>query len=111
MSSDSIWIKKELLVSLPEGFVETYLGNPRCSIVQYRHPSGVHVREYSGHYEVHLDRVDPRRDSLGHLLLDVLAPMVLRISVSLLLVSLVRMALPFVGSPSPKSRPYIRNRE
>jgi hypothetical protein len=30
----------------------------------------LHIREYSGYYTVHIDRVDPRKDPFGHLLID-----------------------------------------
>ena len=50
------------------------LGDPRGAARQYRY-GNLHIREYAGHYAVHADRADPRRDPLGHLVRD--APEVL----------------------------------
>lgn len=48
---------------------ETRLGNRKGAKRQFRHKN-LHIREYSGHYTVHVDKVDPRKDPLGHLLID-----------------------------------------
>jgi hypothetical protein len=48
---------------------ETRLGASKGAIRQYRHQN-LHVREYPDHYSVHIDRIDPRTDPLGHLLVD-----------------------------------------
>jgi hypothetical protein len=68
---DSILISKEVLPSL-EGFdfFETLLGDPNGSLRQFRNSTGIHIREYSDYFEVHKDRVDPRKNPLGHLLID-----------------------------------------
>ena len=48
---------------------ETQLGNRKGAKRQFRYKN-LHIREYSGHYTVHVDKVDPRKDPLGHLLID-----------------------------------------
>ena len=48
---------------------ETQLGNRKGAKRQFRYKN-LHIREYSGHYTVHIDKVDPRKDPLGHLLID-----------------------------------------
>lgn len=50
-------------------FDETSLGASKGAIRQYRYRS-LHVREYHDHYSVHSDRIDPRIDPIGHLLVD-----------------------------------------
>ncbi len=70
MKSDELRISKSVLPSLPEGYEETRLGDPRGSRRQFRGRSGIHVREYPDEYVIHVDRVDPRRDPFGHLVRD-----------------------------------------
>ena len=66
-----ISISKEVLPSLDGfGFTETVLGDPQGSLRQYRNSRGVHVREYRDRFEIHEDRVNPRTNPVGHLLLD-----------------------------------------
>jgi hypothetical protein len=48
---------------------ETFLGNKKGARKQYR-SGNLHIRDYDTHYTVHLDRVDPLRNPLGHLLVD-----------------------------------------
>jgi hypothetical protein len=68
---DEISIAKEVLSSIDETrFEPTNLGDPRGAIKQYRSSSGVHIREYDDHFVVHIDKVDPRIDPFGHLLID-----------------------------------------
>lgn len=50
-------------------YQETQLGNRKGAKRQFRYKN-LHIREYSGHYTVHVDKVDPRKDPLGHLLID-----------------------------------------
>ena len=59
---------------MPDWAEETVLGEPQGSRRQYRY-GNLHIREYDDCYTVHADRVDPRRDPLGHLVRD--APEVL----------------------------------
>ena len=50
-------------------FKETVLGAKKGARKQYRY-GNLHIREYDTHYTVHVDRVDPLRNPLGHLLVD-----------------------------------------
>ena len=36
---------------------------------QFRY-GNLHIREYDDHYTAHLDAIDPRKDPIGHLLVD-----------------------------------------
>jgi hypothetical protein len=48
---------------------ETALGDKKGAKKQYRY-GNLHIREYDDHYTVHMDRVDPLKNPLGHLLVD-----------------------------------------
>jgi hypothetical protein len=48
---------------------ETSLGSKKGAKRQYRY-GDLHIREYDSHYSVHVDRVDPLSNPLGHLLVD-----------------------------------------
>lgn len=50
-------------------YPETILGAKRGAKRQFRY-GNLHVREYKDHYTVHLDTIDPRKDPLGHLIVD-----------------------------------------
>lgn len=50
-------------------YEETYLGNKKGANRQFRFGS-LHIREYDDYYTVHKDKIDPRTDPFGHLLLD-----------------------------------------
>jgi len=50
-------------------FKETVLGAKKGARKQYRY-GNLHIRDYDTHYTVHVDRVDPLRNPLGHLLVD-----------------------------------------
>lgn len=47
----------------------TMLGEKKGCKKQYRY-GNLHIREYESHYTAHLDKVDPRVDPLGHLMID-----------------------------------------
>jgi hypothetical protein len=74
MTWDEIKVPKELRPFMPEKAEETLLGHKNGAIKQYRY-GNLHIREYDDKYLVHMDRVDPRKNPLGHLILD--APEVL----------------------------------
>ena len=65
---ESFWIPREEF-AVPEGAEETMLGLPKGSIKQYRLDT-MHIREYKDGFEVHWDKVDPRKDPVGHLVKD-----------------------------------------
>jgi len=71
---EEIRVPKEAREFVPDWAEETVLGEPQGSRRQYRY-GNLHIREYDDCYTVHADRVDPRRDPLGHLIRD--APEVL----------------------------------
>jgi hypothetical protein len=47
----------------------TILGEKKGSIKQYRY-GNLHIREYNSYYSVHYDKIDPRNDPFGHILVD-----------------------------------------
>jgi hypothetical protein len=51
------------------GLDQTLLGARNGARKQYRH-GRFHVREYDDHYSVHMDKVDPAKDPVGHLVID-----------------------------------------
>ena len=51
------------------GFKETIFGGKKGASKQYRY-GNLHIRDYETHYTVHVDRVDPLKNPLGHLLVD-----------------------------------------
>ena len=51
------------------GLKDTALGSKKGAKKQYRY-GNLHIRDYDTHYTVHLDRVDPLKNPLGHLLVD-----------------------------------------
>jgi len=50
-------------------YEQTFFGNKKGSNKQFRYGK-LHIREYDEYYVVHMDKVDPRKDPLGHLLID-----------------------------------------
>lgn len=74
MSWDEVEIPKDVRPIMLEGSEETKLGQKNGAKRQYRY-GNLHIREHDDKYLVHMDRIDPRKSPLGHLLLD--APEVL----------------------------------
>ena len=74
MPGNEIEVPKELREFMLEGAEETILGQKNGAEKQYRY-GNLHIREYSDKFLVHNDRVDPRKDPMGHLVRD--APEVL----------------------------------
>ncbi len=74
MSWDEIEVPKELREFMPDKAELTKLGQKNGANKQYR-LANLHIREYDDRFLVHTDKVDPRRDPLGHLIHD--APEVL----------------------------------
>ena len=65
---DEIELPIDLGRIILDGAEETKLGDKKGAIRQYR-KGNLHIREYELKFTVHSDRVDPRKDPLGHLLL------------------------------------------
>ncbi|MCV0430866.1 hypothetical protein [Nitrosopumilus sp.] len=74
MPGDEIEVPKELREFMLEGAEETFLGQKNGAEKQYRY-GNLHIREYHDKFLVHNDRIDPRKDPIGHLVYD--APEVL----------------------------------
>jgi len=69
MTWDEIEVPKEIRPFMLEEAGETKLGQKNSAEKQYRY-GNLHIREYSNRYLVHMDKVDPRKDPLGHLMAD-----------------------------------------
>ena len=74
MPGDEIEVPKELREFMLEGAEETFLGQKNGAKKQYRY-GNLHIREYDDKFLVHTDKIDPRKDPIGHLVHD--APEVL----------------------------------
>jgi len=74
MTWDEIKVPKEIRPFMLEQAEETKLGQKNGANKQYRYGK-LHIREYDDKYLIHMDKVDPRKDPLGHLIFD--APEVL----------------------------------
>ena len=48
---------------------ETPFGGKKGARKQFRY-GNLHIRDYDTHYTVHMDRIDPMKNPLGHLLVD-----------------------------------------
>ncbi len=69
MTWDEIEIPKELRPFMLQNATETKLGHKNGAIKQYRY-GNLHIREYNDKYLVHMDKVNPHDDPLGHLVHD-----------------------------------------
>ena len=69
MRRDEIEVPKELREFMIDGAEETFLGQKNGSKKQYRY-GNLHIREYDDNFLVHTDKIDPRKDPLGHLFYD-----------------------------------------
>jgi len=74
MTSDEIEVPKEIRPFMLEQAEETRLGQKNGANKQYRYGK-LHIREYDDKYLIHMDKIDPRKDPIGHLIFD--APEVL----------------------------------
>jgi len=74
MPGDEIVVPKELREFMLDGAEETFLGQKNGATKQYRY-GNLHIREYDDKFLIHTDKIDPRKDPLGHLVFD--APEVL----------------------------------
>ncbi|MGH9910472.1 MAG: hypothetical protein ACRD32_07510 [Nitrososphaerales archaeon] len=69
MDDGEVEVPKSVRPIMMETAEETKLGERRGAKKQYRY-GNLHIREYDDKYVVHMDKVDPRKDPLGHLLKD-----------------------------------------
>ena len=69
MPGDEIEVPKELREFMLEGAEETFLGQKNGAEKQYRY-GNLHIREYNEKFLVHTDKIDPRKDPIGHLVHD-----------------------------------------
>ena len=74
MPGDEIEVPKELREFMLEEAEETILGQKNGAYKQYRY-GNLHIREYDDKFLVNTDKIDPRKDPIGHLVYD--APEVL----------------------------------
>lgn len=74
MPMGEIEVPKELREFMLEGAEETFLGQKNGAKKQYRY-GNLHIREYDEKFLLHTDKIDPRKDPIGHLVHD--APEVL----------------------------------
>jgi len=74
MSGDEIEVPKELREFMLDKAEETFLGKKNGAYKQYRY-GNLHIREYDDKFLIHADKIDPRKDPIGHLIHD--APEVL----------------------------------
>jgi len=74
MPGDEIEVPKELREFMLEEAEETFLGQKNGADKQYRY-GNLHIREYNDKFLIHNDKIDPRKDPIGHLVYD--APEVL----------------------------------
>jgi hypothetical protein len=74
MPGDEIEVPKELREFMLEEAEETILGQKNGAQKQYRY-GNLHIREYDDKFLVHIDKIDPRVNPIGHLVHD--APEVL----------------------------------
>ena len=69
MDDGEIEVPKSVRPIMLDAARETRLGERRGAKKQYRY-GNLHIREYDDKYIVHVDKVDPRKDPLGHLMKD-----------------------------------------
>ena len=69
MTWDEIEIPKELRPFMLQSAQETKLGHKNGANKQYRY-GNLHIREYDDKYLVHMDKVNPHDDPIGHLVHD-----------------------------------------
>ena len=69
MPEHEIEVPKDLRQFMLDEAEETNLGQKNGAKKQYRY-GNLHIREYDDKYLVHMDKVDPRKNPLGHLVFD-----------------------------------------
>ncbi len=99
MPGNEIEVPKELREFMLEEAKETFLGQKNGAYKQYRY-GNLHIREYDDKFLLHSDKVDPRKDPIGHLVHD--APEVL-IGLACALFAGSQIAKKFLNKKSKKS--------
>lgn len=69
MPEDEIEVPKELREFMLKDAEETFLGQKNGAQKQYRY-GNLHIREYNNKFLVHTDKIDPRKNPIGHLVQD-----------------------------------------
>ncbi len=69
MPESEIEVPKELREFMLDEAEETFLGQKNGACKQYRY-GNLHIREYDDKFLVHTDRIDPRKNPVGHLVYD-----------------------------------------
>ena len=88
---NEIIVPKEIRQFMFNDIRPTVLGQKKGAIRQYRY-GNLHIREYDNYFVTHMDKIDPRKDPLGHLLID--APEILMSILSGLFGALLPLMLP-----------------
>jgi len=99
MPGSEIEVPKELREFMLEEAEETFLGQKNGAYKQYRY-GNLHIREYDTKFLLHSDKVDPRKDPIGHLIHD--APEVL-IGLAFAIFAGSQIAKKFLNKKSKKS--------
>jgi len=99
MPGNEIEVPKELREFMLEEAKETFLGQKNGAYKQYRY-GNLHIREYDDKFLLHSDKVDPRKDPIGHLVHD--SPEVL-IGLACALFGGSQIAKKFLNKKSKKS--------
>ncbi len=99
MPGNEIEVPKELREFMLEEAEETFLGQKNGAYKQYRY-GNLHIREYDNKFLLHSDKVDPRKDPIGHLVHD--APEVL-IGLACAIFGGSQIAKKFLNKKSKKS--------
>ncbi|HIE46783.1 MAG TPA: hypothetical protein EYP96_03345 [Nitrosopumilus sp.] len=69
MPGNEIQVPKELREFMLDEAEETFLGQKNGAYKQYRY-GNLHIREYDDKFLLHTDRIDPRKNPVGHLVYD-----------------------------------------
>ncbi len=69
MPGDEVEVPKELREFMLDEDEETFLGQQNGACNQYRY-GNLHIREYDDKFLVRTDKIDPRKDPIGHLVYD-----------------------------------------
>lgn len=100
MPGDEIVVPKELREFMLEGAEETFLGQKNGAKKQYRY-GNLHIKEYEDKFLIHMDKIDPRKDPLGHLFYD--APEVL-VGLACAVFGGLHVKKPLINNKSKKSK-------